>query len=294
MHNSAPSILERILADMRIEVERRCAAIPLGEMIQMAEDTPEPRDFREALEAPGVSLIAEFKRASPSKGNIYPGADPANVVRAYAEGGASALSVLTNEKYFRGSDDDLRRVRGATDLPILRKDFVVSEYQLYEARSLQADAVLLIVATLSDSELNDLLGLSSALGLTALVETHTVEEIDRAVAADSTVIGVNNRDLHTFETALSTTEILRQSVPPGITIVSESGIHSHEDVDRLRRSNIDAILVGESLMRSAAKSGESLSTALAAQIHRLMSKHGTEATDSDSVTSGSPSDGLSH
>lgn len=245
------SFLDRILADAREEVHRRQARLPLAEMCARAADAPATRDFRAALAQPGLSLVAEFKRASPSKGVILPDADVVRIVRAYTEAGAHAISVLTNGPYFQGSDDDLRRARSVTHLPILRKDFTVGAYQLYETRVLGGDAVLLIVAALTDAELSDFIGVARELGLAALVEVHDAEEVRRALAAGARIVGINNRNLHTFETTIETTERLRPLVPDGTVVVSESGIFTGQDTARLRRADVHAVLVGESLMRNA-------------------------------------------
>jgi len=263
------SLLDRILADARREVERREVLLPLAELRARAADMPRPRNFHATLASPGLSLIAEFKRGSPSKGPILPGADPAKIVRAYTEAGAHAISVLTNGPYFQGSDEDLRRARRATDLPILRKDFTVSAYQIHEARLIGADAVLLIVAALSDRQLTEFIGITQEVGLAALVETHSAEEVDRALAAGAEIIGINNRNLHTFETTLETTERLRPRIPAGKLVVSESGIFTEQDTVRLRRVGVDAVLVGESLMRCAGSAERSPD--LADRIRRLLS-----------------------
>ena len=248
--SAIPTILQRILTTKRGEVSERQVATPLERLREALPDAPPARDFRGALATDGLSLIAEFKRASPSKGVIREGAEPAGVARLYEAAGARAMSVLTDGPYFQGSDDDLRAARGAVSLPVLRKDFAISEYQIAEARALGADAVLLIVAALSDAELAGLMEAAAGLGLAALVETHTAGEVDRAVALGAEIIGINNRDLHTFETTLDTTLALRDRVPPGRVVVSESGIFTGKDTARLRDAGVDAILVGESLMRS--------------------------------------------
>lgn len=246
-----PSILKRILADTRAEVARRQQKCPPLEMVRRAQESPRPRDFAAALGAEGLSLIAEFKRASPSKGDIFPDAIPAEVAVGYVEGGARAMSILTDGPYFKGSEDDLRSVRASVDVPLLRKDFTVDSYQIYEARAIGADAVLLIVAAVTDDELSEMIGVAHDLGLAALVETHTAEEVDRAVAAGARIIGVNNRDLHTFVTLLDTTFALIERIPDGVLVVSESGIATHDDAAQLQAAGADAILVGESMMRAA-------------------------------------------
>jgi indole-3-glycerol phosphate synthase len=256
MTEQTPDILQRILAETRRTVARREAQLPLDEVRAHAVDTPERHDFRGALTAEGLSLIAEFKRASPSKGTIREGAEPAEIAQTYEVSGARSMSVLTDEPFFRGSCDDLRHVREAVDLPILRKDFIVSPWQIWEARLIGADAVLLIVAALNDDELRFLLDEAVTAGLAVLVETHTEREVSRALTVDAEIIGINNRDLNTFKTDLETTERLRATIPRGKIIVSESGIHTGEDVHRLRRADVDAVLVGESLMASDDISGQ--------------------------------------
>ncbi|HEX8353030.1 MAG TPA: indole-3-glycerol phosphate synthase TrpC [Pyrinomonadaceae bacterium] len=208
--------------------------------------------LRGAVEDAGrVNVIAEFKRASPSKGEIRAGASAAETARAYERGGAAAVSVLTEEDYFRGSLRDLAEVKAATRLPVLRKDFVFDEYQVYESAAAGADALLLIVAALDDATLAALLRLTEdGLGLDALVEVHTAEELGRAVGAGARIVGVNNRDLRTFEVSLETSVALAALAPPGTLLVSESGIGSGADVERLRGSGFRAFLVGETLMRA--------------------------------------------
>jgi indole-3-glycerol phosphate synthase len=208
------------------------------------------RPFSEALVAEGISLIAEMKRASPSKGPIRPGASVAEVVRAYEEAGASACSVLTEGPHFQGSLDDLVEARASCRLPLLRKDFVVHEYQLVEARVAGADAVLLIVAALGGERLHELLIAASDLGLDTLVEVHDAEEVGEAIEAGAELLGINNRNLHTFEVDLDTTFRLLPDVPAGTVVVAESGITTAQDVQQLEDAGVDAILVGETLMRA--------------------------------------------
>jgi indole-3-glycerol phosphate synthase len=195
-------------------------------------------------------VIAEYKRRSPSAGEIRAGARVADVVRAYERGGAAAVSVLTEEDHFGGSLDDLRSAREVTDLPILRKDFTIDPYQLYEAKAYGADAVLLVVGALSDSSLGSLYGISRQLELDAIVEVHDEEELSRALEIDADVIGINNRDLADFTVDLGVTFELLVDVPAGKTVVSESGIHTRADVEELERVGVDAVLVGEALMRA--------------------------------------------
>jgi indole-3-glycerol phosphate synthase len=208
--------------------------------------------FRRALEDAGrVNVIAEFKRASPSKGEIRAGASVAETVRAYERGGAAALSVLTEEDFFRGSLADLREAKASTRLPVLRKDFIFDEYQVFESAAAGADALLLIVAALDDETLSSLLRLTEdELGMDALVEVHTAEELKRALGAGARIVGVNNRDLRTFEVSLATSVKLAELAPAGTLLVSESGLRGAGDVDRLRACGFRAFLVGETLMRA--------------------------------------------
>ena len=211
------------------------------------------RGFAGALEGHGgrtLALIAEVKRASPSAGLIARDFDPVRIATRYEAAGANALSVLTDEKFFQGHLDHLRAIRDAVDLPILRKDFVLDEVQIYEASAAGADAILLIVAALAQDDLVRLLDVAAACQLDALVEVHTLEELDRALETDARIIGINNRNLATFQVDLATTETLSEQVPPGILLVSESGIRTAGDSRRLRASGADAILVGETLMRT--------------------------------------------
>jgi indole-3-glycerol phosphate synthase len=201
------------------------------------------------LAADGIALIAEVKKASPSKGVIRADFDPERIADAYAANGARCLSVLTDEAYFQGCDAHLQAAKAVAGLPVLRKDFTIDEYQLYEARVIGADAVLLIVALMDSSQLDDCLGLAGELGLSALVEVHDDDELLHAKAAGAGLVGINNRDLRTFATTLETTFALLPQVPKGTVVVSESGIGDRRDVERLAAAGVDAILVGESLMR---------------------------------------------
>ena len=228
------------------------------------------RSFAGALAGDGgrtLSLIAEVKRASPSAGVIVEAFDPVEIAHAYEAAGANAISVLTDERFFQGSLADLVAVREAVSLPILRKDFVLEDVQIYEAAAAGADAVLLIVAALAQHELERLLAVVEACQLDALVEVHTLEEMDRALATDATIIGINNRDLRTFTVDLATTELLSEQVPPGILVVSESGIRTADDSRRVRACGVDAILVGEALMRSTDVAAQ----AAALRLHQLSS-----------------------
>jgi indole-3-glycerol phosphate synthase len=206
--------------------------------------------FAEALAAPGLSFICEVKKASPSKGLIAPDFDHLAVARAYAEAGADALSVLTEPHFFQGSPRYLAEVADEVSVPVLRKDFIIDGYQLHEARLLGARAVLLIVALLDDAELADFIATAHGLGLDALVEAHTEVEVERALAAGARIVGVNNRDLHSFEVRLETSLALRRAVPGDVLFVAESGIRTAEDVARLSAAGADAVLIGETFMRS--------------------------------------------
>ena len=211
------------------------------------------RPFAGALAGDGgrtLSLIAEVKRASPSAGVIAESFDPVWIAQRYEAAGANAISVLTDERFFQGHLDHLVAVREAVSLPVLRKDFVLEDVQIYEAAASGADAVLLIVAALAQEELEHLLEVAATCQLDALVEVHTLEEMDRALATEATIIGINNRDLTTFRVDLATTELLSEQVPPGILLVSESGLRTAEDSRRVRACGVEAILVGEALMRS--------------------------------------------
>jgi indole-3-glycerol phosphate synthase len=244
------SILDRIVQTKRDEV--RAASHRLAEFRDMTRQADAPRGFAAALRRPAeVRLLAEVKRRSPSAGDIRPGADPAEVARAYVQGGAAALSVLTDREYFGGDLAFLRAVREAVPVPVIRKDFLIDPVQVWEARAAGADAVLLIVRILDQPLLTDLHGLARDLGMDALVEAHTEAELGRALDAGATLVGVNNRDLDTFVTDLDLSLRLAPRVPPRITYVAESGIRTAEDVDRLGEAGVDAILVGESLMRQA-------------------------------------------
>lgn len=245
-------ILARILERKREEVAEGARTVPLAEMRRRAADVPPPRGFRAALEARTregrAAVIAEVKRASPSRGIIRRDFDPPRIAAGYERGGAAALSVLTDRDFFQGAPEHLRSARAATRLPVLRKDFLVDPWQLHEARAMGADCALLIVAALEDPALRDLAELATELGLDTLVEVHDEAELERALRIPAPVIGINNRDLHTFETRLETTERLAARIPPDRLVVTESGIATHEDVARLRARGIHAFLVGEAFM----------------------------------------------
>jgi indole-3-glycerol phosphate synthase len=242
--------LESIVAATRDALDRRKGERALVELEREAGAQPEGRPFSEALVRPGTSVIAEHKRRSPSAGTIREGASCDEIVRAYERGGAAAISVLTEETHFGGSLDDLRAARAATELPILRKDFTIDPYQLYEAKAVGADAVLLVVGSLSTRDLATLYGLARDLDLDAVVEIHTEDELEAALEVDADVLGINNRDLGDFSVDIGRTFDLLADVPAGKTVVSESGIERRDQVEELEQVGVDAVLVGEVLMRA--------------------------------------------
>jgi indole-3-glycerol phosphate synthase len=246
--SAASSILERIFAAKRVELEAERAATPLETIREAARQAPAPRDFMAALGARRPAIIAEIKRASPSKGDILPGLDPAVVARDYALFGAAAISVLT-DRHFKGSLEDLRTVREAVNLPLLRKDFIFDVYQLYQARAAGADCILLIAAMLKEDDLHALYAAARELGLQALVEVHKEDELRAAQRAGVEIVGINNRDLHSFVTDIAVTERLLKGYRGAALVVSESGIDTPEDVRRLDRAGARAFLIGESLLR---------------------------------------------
>ena len=249
-----PDVLRRIVRHKAREVSTRAAHIPLRALGERIEAQTPPRGFASALEsriAAGVpAVIAELKKASPSKGVLREDYDPDTIARGYAAGGAAALSVLTDETFFRGADRHLAGARAACALPVLRKDFVIDAYQVYEARALGADCILLIVAALGDAQLNELAGLAVHLGMDVLVEVHDADELERAAHLEPLLLGINNRDLRTFETTLETTLALLDRIPPGRTVITESGVHTRADVARLRAAGVHGFLVGEAFMRA--------------------------------------------
>jgi indole-3-glycerol phosphate synthase len=242
--------LEQLVQATYRSVERRKGERSLEDLKREIGAPREGRPFAEALSRPGTSLIAEYKRRSPSAGTIREGASVSEIVLAYERGGAAAISVLTEEEHFGGSLADLREARQACDMPLLRKDFTVDPYQLYEAKAEGADAVLLVVASLDDRDLVELHALAGDLDLDAVVEVSLPEELDRALELDADVIGVNNRDLADFSVDLQRTYDLLTDVPAGKTVVSESGIQDREQIEELEEGGVDAVLVGETLMRA--------------------------------------------
>ena len=260
------SKLDEIFAHKRTEIAGQKAALPLAELTALAAAAPSPRDFIAALRQarPGPALIAEIKRGSPSRGLLVADFDPLRLAAIYADNGAAAISVLTDERFFGGSLDDLRAVaeqmrsRRAQGLPLLRKDFIFDPYQVYQARAAGADAILLIVASLAPALLAELLALAHALGMAALVETHDEAELEIALASRARLVGINNRNLHDFTVSLETTKRLARRVPAEVCLVAESGIFTAEDAARLAGveregggRGVDAILVGEALVTAA-------------------------------------------
>jgi len=256
------SVLDEILSAKRSEVAARRRAEPERLLWERAAAAPPPRDFAGALRgeppaAAGFRVIAELKRASPSRGSIRPGADAAAIARAYAEAGAAALSVLTDRTFFDGGLEDLARARAASELPVLRKDFILDPYQVWEARAAGADAVLLIASALDDRAAEELGGLARELGMAALFEVHDREEMLRARRLGATLVGINNRDLRTLEVRLATTFDLLELRAPGTLLVSESGFSRREEMEEMQKRGVDAFLIGERLM-AAPDPGEAL------------------------------------
>ena len=243
------SILDDIYAAKRVEVKAQRSVVSPMAIAAKAAQAPKPRDFVAALRSRPRAIIAEIKRASPSKGDIFEGLDPASVARDYTAAGAAAISVLT-DRHFKGSLDDLRAVRAAVELPLLRKDFIFDPYQVYEARAAGADCILLIVAMLKEGELRSLAALARELGMAALVEAHNRDEFRRAEALATGLIGINNRDLNTFVTDVAVTERLLADYKGDALVVAESGIDSSADISRLASAGAGAFLIGESLLRT--------------------------------------------
>lgn len=247
-------ILARILATKRAEVAAARARMPRAELVTRAAGLPPARGFADRLAADarrGVAVIAEIKRASPSAGLIRSDFDPAAIAERYAAAGASCLSVLTDRPWFQGANEYLETARAACDLPALRKDFIVDDWQVWESRVLGADCILLIVAALGHDQLQQFAGLAAEAGLDVLVEVHDEAELERALATDAALIGVNNRDLRGFTTDLAVSERLRPAIPASRIMVTESGIHARSDVERLLERDIRVFLVGEAFMRAA-------------------------------------------
>jgi indole-3-glycerol phosphate synthase len=245
------TILDRIVADKKQALERSKQITPLSTLMERIARQPEPLDFAGALRGKGVRLIAEVKKASPSRGLLRPDFDPVALARTYAASGAAAISVLTEEKHFQGSLEHLAAVRQAVKIPLLRKDFIFDEYQVHESAAYGADALLLIAAILDEAQLRKLLALSRSLGLACLVEAHNEAELMTALLAGAGIIGINNRDLTTFKVNTDVTRRLRLLVPTENIVVSESGIRSRQDIKKMRECKVDAVLVGEALVTAA-------------------------------------------
>ncbi|GGC80141.1 indole-3-glycerol phosphate synthase TrpC [Vreelandella lutescens] len=250
---ATPTILTRILARKDQEVAERQQAVSEADLLALAEKQSAPRGFIDALNqriaAGDAAVIAEVKKASPSKGVMREEFHPADIAKSYAQGGAACLSVLTDADFFQGHEDYLIAARDACDLPVIRKDFITHGYQVTEARAIGADCILLIVAALNDAQLRDLHQQANALGMDVLVEVHDADELERALALDIKLVGINNRNLHTFETSLHTTLDLLPRIPADVTVITESGIHTRDDVELMRDHEVNGFLVGEAFMR---------------------------------------------
>lgn len=260
---SMPTVLENIIARKREEIAERCQHVPLSTVMLQAQQQPACRGFVQAVErrlaAQQPAVIAEIKKASPSKGIIREPFIPVDIAESYAQAGATCLSVLTDIDFFQGADHYLTEVRHAVDLPVIRKDFIVDEYQIYEARAIGADCILLIVAVLSADRLQQLNDCAHALGMDVLVEVHNAQELDVALELPNRLIGINNRNLHTFETCLDTTFELLDRIDDSRIVVTESGIHTREHVQAMRQQHVHSFLIGEALMR-AEDPGQALQT----------------------------------
>lgn len=260
--SNTPDILKKIIQRKREEIRQRQAALPLERLIEQLAGIDNPtRGFVRAIAAKidqgGAGVIAEIKKASPSKGVIRADFRPAEIAASYQQGGAACLSVLTDMDFFQGSDAYLQQARAACSLPVIRKDFIIDPYQVHEARLIGADCILLIASCLDDDTLLELNTLAHSLGMDVLVEVHDEAELERALPLDNRLIGINNRNLRTFEVSLETTLELLAQIPSGHIVVTESGIHTPDDVQRMRQHGVHAFLVGEAFMR-AADPGEKL------------------------------------
>lgn len=252
-----PTILKKILARKQQEITERQAQTnqkKLEQLIEQQGAAAEPRGFISKIEAKLANrqpaVIAEIKKHSPSKGLLRSPFFPAEIAKSYQKYGACCLSVLTDRDFFHGHEDYLKQARASCNLPVIRKDFIIDKYQIYEARALGADAILLIVSALTDSQLAELTALSNSLTMDVLIEVHNVTELERALPLDTRLIGINNRNLHSFEVSLDTTLELLDVIPADRILVTESGIHTHADVQTMRAKNVNAFLVGEAFMRA--------------------------------------------
>ncbi|TGO03064.1 indole-3-glycerol-phosphate synthase [Candidatus Thiomargarita nelsonii] len=248
--NKIPNILKQILQRKVEEIEARSKQISISTLSQRAANSPPPRGFIDAMNAQVPAVIAEIKKASPSKGILRADFDPVAIAKSYEQNGATCLSVLTDRDFFQGADEYLQQVHQVCHIPILRKDFILDAYQVYEARAIGADCILLIVAALGDAQLHDLAGLATHLGMDVLIEVHDREELERALLLNMPLIGINNRNLRTFVTDLKTTLDLLQWIPKEYIVVSESGIHTPDDVALLREAGVHSFLVGEAFMKA--------------------------------------------
>jgi len=264
--SDTPDILKKIVARKLEEIDERSASVSLDQLKAQLDDADAPRGFVQSLKDKIVAgqsgVIAEIKKASPSKGVLREHFVPAEIAKSYADHGAACLSVLTDVDFFQGGDAYLRQARAACALPVIRKDFIVDPYQVYEARAMSADCILLIVACLTDRQLADLNALAMKLGMDVLIEVHDAEELERALKVPNPMIGINNRNLRTFDVSLQTTLDLLTSISDGRLVVTESGIHAPEDVALMREHNVNAFLVGEAFMR-ADEPGEKLAALFA-------------------------------
>ncbi len=254
MQHQTPDILKKIIFRKLEEIQAGCEQVPMAEMKRRAMAAPAPRGFAEAMaqkiEAGQPAVIAEIKKASPSKGVLREPFEPVEIAKSYAEHGAACLSVLTDQDFFQGSNEYLQAVRQAVDLPVIRKDFIVDDYQVYEARAIGADCILLIAAAIGDAQMFELTQTALQLGMDVLIEVHNEEELDRALRLPLPLIGINNRDLHSFEVSLDTTLRMLDKIPDDRIVVTESGILSAEDVKTMQDHDVHAFLVGEAFMRA--------------------------------------------
>lgn len=254
MSSDTPTILKKILARKHEEIAERSAHVTIPQLIEQAETASAPRGFAAAIAAKIAAghsgVIAEIKKASPSKGVIREDFDPAAIAESYEQGGACCLSVLTDVDFFQGADEYLKMARSASTLPVIRKDFIIDEYQIYEARAMGADCILLIVSALSEQQLNQLHEVARSLGMDVLIEVHDEAELDIALKLDNPMVGINNRNLHSFEVSLENTYQLLSKIPADKIVITESGIHSPADVAAMRQHDVNAFLVGEAFMRS--------------------------------------------
>jgi len=251
---SKADILEKILQTKHREINERSQHTSIEMLRERAAKADEPRGFLASMQGKIANaepaVIAEIKKASPSKGVIRPDFEPASIAESYEQGGAACLSVLTDADYFQGHEDYLQAARNACSLPVIRKDFIIDPYQVYEARAINADCILLIVSALEDNQLRELYDLATGLGMDVLIEVHDREELERTLPLNAPLVGINNRNLRTFETSLQTSIDLLPLVPEETLLVTESGIHSQADVQQMRQHNINAFLVGEAFMRA--------------------------------------------